>query len=150
MPAIAPDLARRSFLLALAAPWFAPLIADTRQEILDLLTALASALSEGNGLAFLDRVDHAMPDYHQLEQNILALTADNEIEASIDILKQEGDDPALSLELDWYLQIRAREFNGPIERRHETVKCRLERGKKKKWKIVAIQPISFFAPPTIR
>lgn len=133
----------------MVAPLFAPLVADPRQEILDLLTALASALSEGNGLAFLDRVDHAMPDYHKLEQNILALTADNEIEATIDILKQEGDDLAQSIELDWFLQIRAREQNGPLERRRETVKCRLERGKKKKWKIVAIQPIAFFAPPAV-
>jgi hypothetical protein len=150
MPVTAPELARRPFLLALAASLVARLAADTGQEILDLLRSLASALSEGNGLGFLDHVDHAMPDYRKLEQNILALTADNEIEATIDILKQEGDDLTQSLELDWYLQIRAWEQNGPLERRRQTVKCRLERGKKKKWKIVSIQPIALFAPPAIK
>ena len=127
----------------------APLVADTRQEILDLLTDLASALGEGNGLAFLGHIDHAMPGYQKLEQNILALTEQNEVSAAIDIVKQEGDDHAQNVELDWLLQIRAREDNGPIERRRETVKSRLER-QKKKWKVVSIEPITLFAPPAVR
>ena len=127
----------------------APLLADTRQEILDLITELASALSEGNGLAFLDHIDRAMPDYQKLEQSILALTEQNEVSAAIDILKQEGDDRTQTVELDWLLQIRSREDSGPIERRRETVKCRAER-KKKNWKIVSLDPIALFAPPAVR
>jgi hypothetical protein len=131
--------------MALAAPLFG----DTRQEIMDLLAALASALSESNGLAFLDRIDRTMPDYHQLESNILALTEQNEVSASVDILKQEGDDHSQSLEVDWFLQIRSREQSGPLERRRETVKCRVER-QRKKWKIVCLQPITLFAPLRVR
>jgi len=127
----------------------APLLADTRQEILDLITELASALSEGNGLAFLDHIDRAMPDYQKLEQSILALTEQNEVSAAIDILKQEGDDRTQTVELDWLMQIRSREDSGPIERRRETVKCRAER-KKKNWKIVSLDPIALFAPPAVR
>ena len=145
MPATAPNLARRAFLMALVVP----LLADTRQQILDLITDLASALSEGNGLAFLDHFDHSMPDYQKLEQNILALTAQNEVSAAIDILKQDGDDHAQTIELDWFLQIRSREDNGPLDRRRETVKCRVERNKKK-WKVVSIEPIVLFAPPAAR
>jgi hypothetical protein len=126
-----------------------PLIADTRQEMLDLLAALASALSEGNGLAFLDRVDHAMPDYRKFEQNVLALTEQNEITASIDVIKQEGDDHTQALELDWYMEIHSLEPTGPMDRRREMVKCRVER-QKKKWKIVAIEPRTLFAPPAVR
>ena len=145
MPATGHELARRAFLMALAAP----LLADTRQEILDLITELASALSEGNGLAFLDHIDRAMPDYQKLEQSILALTEQNEVSAAIDILKQEGDDRTQTVELDWLMQIRSREDSGPIERRRETVKCRAER-KKKNWKIVSLEPIALFAPPAVR
>jgi len=145
MPATGHELARRAFLMALAAP----LLAGTSHEILDLITDLASAMSEGNGVAFLDHIDHAMPDYQKLEQNILALTAQNEVSAAIDILKQEGDDRTQTVELDWLLQIRSREENGPIERRRETVKCRAER-KKKRWKVVSIEPIALFAPPAAR
>jgi len=127
----------------------AALVADTRQEILGFLGELASALSEGNGLAFLDRVDHSMPDYYQLEQNILALTEQNEVSCSIDILKQEGDEQSQTLELDWFMQIQSRAMFGPLERRRQTVKCRLER-RKKKWKIEAIEPITLFAPTAVR
>ena len=142
MPATAPEIARRAFLAALAAPLFA----DTRQEIIDLFTTMASALSEGNGLAFLDHVDHAMPDYGKLEKYILALAAQNEVMSSIDVLKDEGDANAHTAELDWFLQIRSREQSGPLERRRQIIKCRLERPKKK-WKVMAIEPVSFFAPP---
>lgn len=142
MPATAPEIARRAFLAVLAAPLFA----DTRQEIFDLFTTMASALSEGNGLAFLDHVDHAMPDYGKLEKYILALAAQNEVMSSIDVLKEEGDDHTQTAELDWFLQIRSREQGGPLERRRQIVRCRLER-LKKKWKVMAIDPVGFFAPP---
>jgi hypothetical protein len=142
MPATAPNIARRAFLMAIAAP----LLADARQEVFDVFTAMASALSEGNGLAFLDRVDHSMPDYEKFQRNILALTEQYEVLSAIDVIKEEGDDHAQTAELDWILQIRSREETGPLERRREIVKCRLERQKKNKWKVVSIEPLSFFAP----
>jgi len=144
MPATAPEIARRTFLAALGVPLFA----DTRQQVFDLFTTMASALSEGNGLAFLDHVDHAMADYGKLEKCILALTAQNEVMSSIDLLKDEGDDHAQTAELDWFLQIRSREQSGPLERRRQIVRCRLERPKKK-WKVTAIEPVDFFAPPAL-
>ncbi len=143
MPVTAPDIARRTFLAALAAP----LMAGTEQEVLDLFTDLASALSEGNGLAFLDRVDHSMPDYEKLQRNILALVEQNEIVAAIDVLTDEGGDHTRAAQVDWLLQIRSREETGPLVRRREIVKCRLDRVKKK-WKVASLDPISLFAPPT--
>jgi len=142
MPVTAPEITRRAWLIALAAP----LLADTRQDILDLFTAMASALSEGNGLVFLDHVDHSMPNYQKLEQNVLALVAQNEILSSLDVLKQDGTDEEQDVELDWFLQIRSREENGPLERRRQSVKCRLMRTKKK-WKVTSLEPVSFFVPP---
>jgi hypothetical protein len=133
------------FLMALTAP----LVADTHQEILDFLGALTSALSEGNGSAFLDRVDQTMPDYYKLEQYIDALTAEDEVSCSIDLLKQEGDGQAQTIQLDWFLQIHSRDVVGSVENRRQTVKIHLER-KKKKWKIVSLDPITLFAPPGVR
>lgn len=133
------------FLAALAAPVFAA----SQESPLDFITKMASALSEGNGLAFLDRVDHRMPDYQTLERNILALTAQNEVLSSVERLKDEGDENTRNLELDWFLQIRSRETNGGIERRRQTVKCGIER-QKKKWKVMSLAPVSLFAPPVPR
>jgi hypothetical protein len=135
-------MARRVFLAALAAPLFA----DARQDTFDLFTAMAAALSEGNGLAFMEHVDHSTPDYEKLQKNIVALAAQNEVMSSIDVLKQEGDDREQTVELDWFLQIRSREQTGPLERRRQIVKCRLQRVKKK-WKVMAIDPVGFFTPP---
>ena len=143
MPATAPDIARRTFLAVLAAP----LIAGSQQDVLDLFTDLASALSEGNGQAFLDRVDHSMPDYEKLQRNIMALVAQNEIVAAIDVLEDEGDDHTRAVKVDWLLQIRSREETGVLVRRRETVKCRLTR-LKKKWKVASLDPISLFERPT--
>jgi len=126
-----------------------PLVADTHQEILDFLGALAAALSEGNGSGFLERVDRAMPDYYKLAQYIDALTAEDEVSCSIDLLKQDGDGQTQTLQLDWFLQIHPRDFLGSVESRRQTVKIRLER-KKKKWKIVSLDPITLFAPPGVR
>jgi len=145
MPVTARDISRRALLATLAAP----LLADASREAIDLFSVLASALSEGNGLSFLDRIDHAMEDYQKLEQDILALTAQNEVLSSIDVLKQEGDDHARAVEVDWFLQIRSREQSGPLERRREIVKCRIEL-KKRKWKVISLEPLSFFAPPETR
>jgi len=145
MPVIGRDCARRTFLMALAVP----LLADTHQEMSEFLGALAAALSEGNSSAFLDHVDQAMPDYYKLEQYVDALIAQDELACSIDILKQEGDDQAETLELDWFLQIHPRDVIGNVENRRQTVKARIER-KKKKWKIVALEPITLFAPPGVR
>jgi len=146
MPVIVPEITRRGWLIALAVPLLAPLFGDVRQDILDLFTEMASGLSEGNGLAFLERIDHSMPDYHKLEQNILALVAQNEILSSIDVVKQEGNGEEQTVEVDWFLQIRSREETGPLERRRQIVKCRLRRTKKK-WKVLSLEPLAFFAPP---
>jgi hypothetical protein len=87
-----------------------------------------------------------MPDYGKLEKYIIALAAQNEVMSSIDVLKDEGDAHTHTAELDWFLQIRSREQSGPLERRRQIVHCRLERPKKK-WEVMAIEPVSFFAPP---
>jgi len=146
MPATGRNLARRFFLLILAA---APLAADTHQDILDFLGSLAAAISEGNGSAFLDRVDRSTTDYYTLEQYIDALSSLYSVSCSIDVLKEEGDDQSRTLELDWVLQIHPRDGLDNVENRRQTVKAKVER-KKKKWKIVALEPITLFAPPAVR
>ena len=49
-----------------------------------------------------------------------------------------------SIDLDWVLEIRSLEQDGPLVRRREVVHCEL-RKEKKQWKIVALKPIDFFA-----
>src|SRR5712692_302626 len=101
----AQPLSRRVILALLAAPL--PLFrpgsagaADSHQEVFDLLTEMASALSEGNALAFLKPIDRAMPDYQKLQDNVVALVAQNDLASSIEVLKEQGNEKRREVELD--------------------------------------------------
>src|SRR5258705_5638634 len=120
---------RRLFLLASLTAALTP--ADTREEIIELFGAMASALSENTPGIFLRAIDPAMPGYAQLEANITALAAQNDLSSSIEINKQEGNDSAQVVELDWILEIRGRGQSHIFERRQTIVRSRLERLKKK-------------------
>ncbi len=121
-------------------------LADTRQELIDVFGAMASALSEGNPAVFLRAVDPSMPGYARFAGAVRALAAQNDVSSSIEIGKQEGDGRVQTVELDWLLEIRGKEQSHLFVRRQTTVKCRLER-RGGKWRVVSLEPASFFAPP---
>src|SRR5260370_26545619 len=120
--------------------------ADTTQELVDVFGSMASALSEGNPAVFLRAIDPSTPGYAELARNVNALANQNELTCSIEIVRQEGDDRAQTVELDWLLEISGKSQSHPFLRREATVKCKLER-RKNKWRVVSLDPTSFFAPP---
>jgi hypothetical protein len=111
-----------------------------------LFATTATALSDGNPAVFLRAIDPALPDYGRFTADVRALTAQNELSSSIAIVSQEGDDAVQSVELEWLLEIRGRDQTHIYVRRQSVVKCRLER-QKKQWRIIALDPASFFSPP---
>lgn len=133
---------RRQFLPLLATPLFA----DAQEQVYDFFAALASALAEGNPIAFLKAFDSSMAGYQELQSNITALTNQCEVQSSIDVLVNDGDDSRRSVEVDWFLQIRSKQDTGQLVRRRERIKVGLQRVKKK-WRAVSLEPVSFFAPP---
>ena len=136
---------RRLFLLTIAATALAP--GDTSQELIDLFASMASALSESNPDVFLRAIDPAMPGYDRFAANVRALAAQNALSNSIEIASQKGDDRVQVVELDWLLDIRGKGGSLLFVRREVIVECRVER-QKKKWRIVALEPADFFAPPS--
>jgi hypothetical protein len=122
------------------------LIGDTHDEIVDVIGNMANALSTVNAPKFMDAFDKTMPEYETLKSNVPALMNQSEITSSIEIIKEDGDDTKRVLDLDWYLEIRSRLPDGPIERRREIIHCELVRKDKKHWKIVSLKPMNFFAP----
>jgi hypothetical protein len=134
---------RRAFLVAL---WGARLAGDAKQQIFDLFTRIASELSADNPLAFLEAVDHDMPHYLDFQNDLTALADQADITNSIEVLSDEGDEAYRSEELDWFMQIVGKSESHPVEQRRAVVRFRLER-RGKKWKIVSIDPLRFFAPP---
>ena len=122
--------------------------ADAQQQIFDLFTKIAGALSDDDAAMFVEAVDPSMPDFQNFRREIVALTDVADLTNSIEVLSDKGDDTHREEELDWFLEIVGKSDPHPLERRREVVKFRLER-KGKKWKIVSIDPPHFFAPPKV-
>ena len=177
---------RRIFLLTMGGAASSAMVgvaraADAQQQIFDLFTKIASALSDDDPAMFIEAVDPGMPNFQDFRRDVVALTdlADvtNSIEAvdpdmpnlqdfrrdivaltdlasitnSLEILADSGDDTHRAEEVDWFLEIVGKSDPHSLERRREVVKFGLERkgNKGKKWKIVSIDPLHFFAPPKI-
>jgi hypothetical protein len=141
MPVIA-----RSGGFAACAMLAGMLLADASAEVRDLLRDAAGAMAEGNARRFLSFVDPSLPGYARLGRDVTALIEQYEVTSAIEPLSDEGDEQSRTLQLDWYLQIRTRDLTGVLERRRQAIKCRVEK-RGKKWRITALEPLEFFAPP---
>ena len=105
-------------------------------------------MSENNAEKFLAYVSPELKT--KLEGNIRALLLRHEITSSISPLSNEGDDQKRTLELDWYVEIRARGTEMAIERRRQTIRCVVEKNaKKKRWLVTEVTPAEFFASPSV-
>jgi len=136
---------RRVFLLSL---WAARLAAQAKDEILELFTKIASEMSADNPLIFVDAVDHDMPHFQDFQNNLTALIAQADVTNSLEVLSDTGDDDHRVEQVDWFMQIVSKADPTSVERRRDVITFRLERrGKKRKWKIVSIDPLNFFRPP---
>jgi hypothetical protein len=143
----------RSAALVCIATAFA--CADAHDDVVEVVTSMAGALTEvsgdgagearGNVSKFMAAFSKDMPDYDTLKNNVTALVNEGEVSSSIQPLNEDGDDKTYKIDLDWLLQVRSLEQDGPIMRRREVVHCEL-RQEKKHWKIVALTPLDFFAP----
>ena len=136
-------MTRRELLFAMMA---APLRADDAQDVWDLFTQMASALSEGNEVQFLTAFDRSMAGYQTLETNVSALLRQAEVQSSIEVLSDAGNGVSRSVELDWFLQIVEQQEAAGSTRRRERVRCKLAK-QGKKWRITALEPLALFAPP---
>jgi hypothetical protein len=154
MRAIVRKTARSAALLCIAAVFAG---ADAHDDVMEVITSMAGALSEtgdravartANVSKFMSAFSKDMPDRDTLENNVTALANSADVTSSIEPLTEDGDDQARKIDLDWLLEIRSLEQDGPLVRRREVVHCEL-RKEKKQWKIVALKPIDFFAPANL-
>jgi hypothetical protein len=128
--------------------------ADAHDDVIEVITSMAGALTEvsgtgagvvrGNVSQFMSAFSKDMPGYGTLENNVTALVRQAEVSSSIQTVSENGDDKARTIDLDWVLQVRSLEEDGPVVRRREVIHCEL-RKEKKHWKIVSLSPLDFFA-----
>jgi hypothetical protein len=115
--------------------------ADERTEILELVSPLASALSNGDADAFMRRIPDDAPNRTQLGNSIRALLAQAEMTCSIQLRSYEKG----VAELDWYMEIRSRATASVMERRKQIVTVRLRNRE-----VFSIEPVDFFKPAAVR
>jgi hypothetical protein len=152
MRAIVRNTARCTALFCIAAAFAC---ADAHDDVMDVVASMAGALTEvsgdaagtvrGNVSKFMAAVSKDMPDYDTLKNNVTALVDEGEISSSVLPLTENGDTQTYKIDLDWLLEVRSLEQDGPLVRRREVVHCEL-RKEKKHWKIIALKPLDFFAP----
>ena len=136
-------IARNLVIVAAAAAVLG--LADTHSDVLELFASMTSALSDDNPAGFMKAFDKNMPDYDKLAGYVDGLIREAEVSASIEPIKDEGDDVKRSVDLDWTLQIRSRQMAGPMVERHQAVHVELAK-QKKHWRIVSFTPVDLFAP----
>ena len=126
-----------------------PLLGDAEQDVTDVVTTLASALSDSNPQHFLAALDREMADYRQIERAVTALANDTAINCSVDLIGTRGTETAREADLDWYMVLRSQQDQNLIERRRTKVTVKMEK-RGKKWLVTAFSPLSVFAPMTAR
>ncbi len=139
MPAIVRNLVVAGIAAAVLA------FASAQSEIMDLLGDMTASLADDNAAGFMSGFDKSMPQYGALSGYMDALVGEAEITCNIELIKSAGDDSKRSADLDWTLHIHSREAAGPTIQREQAVHIELVK-RKKRWKIVAIGPLDFFAP----
>jgi len=122
----------------------------------DLISDAVTALTEVSGdphtasppvpARFLAAFDPKMASFDQLRANVTGLLAQGNLESSVEMMSNDGDDRRREVELDWSLSLVNRITKIAIFHREEHIKCRLER-EHGKWRIVSLDPLSFLAPP---
>jgi hypothetical protein len=121
------------------------LLGDPERDITNVVSTLASALSENNPQLFLRTLDHDMPAYHQLEHDLTALVADTDIGCTIELTRNSGSETGQQADLDWYMVLRSQQDQNVIERRRTKVTIKIEKHGKK-WLITSFTPLTIFQP----
>jgi len=128
--------------------------ADAEDETWELVASAARALVEATALRppyrspvpFLSYFDPKMAGFETLRDNVTALIDQVDLQSTIDPLRNEGNDRAREMTLDWLLTMSDPGSSIVSTRREAEIRCRVEK-QGKKWRIVSLEPVSFFAAP---
>ncbi len=140
---------RRDLLAILAVLPASAARADPASEIWDVVAKMAAALAEGNAPGFLKRLDPRMPGYVDLVTGINGMLMQADAHSGISAISNNGDDRERTLELDWELRLKRKGDDLRIDVRRQAVTVKFTR-EDSGWRVVSIDPLSFFAPPNFR
>jgi hypothetical protein len=129
--------------LLLALAFF---LSDPDCRSCDLLEHVAAALSESDGAKFMEFIDKSTPGYEEMATNVNALTAQQDIAASIDVLKETGSDQKIEALVDWFLECTSKDAVQHMTRRRMRVRITLAKMEKGRWKVIGMDPTAILDP----
>lgn len=158
MAATAPDarfITRRAWLRAASAA--APalllpraLLAGRSEDVMAVITYVATALTAGNPDDALLPFDPALPGLSTLAGYFEALCTEVTLHTDVDLLEETGSDTESNVLLRWTLDLRERMSNEELERREREVRVHFvpaaAKAKYGRWKIAAFGDIELFNP----
>jgi hypothetical protein len=117
------------------------------------IAKLATYISAGDSVGALEAFDKSLKDYGAISEDLTALSAQNEVLCSIDVVgDKEADDAKADihhLDLDWYMRLTSVADLGVTEARRVRVMVTIQRFKTK-WRITALSPATILAPIAIK
>ena len=113
---------------------------------LDAPEVSTQSTSSSRLLGFVQLFDPAMPGFDQLRNNVAGLLARGDVDLSVDLVSNEGDDRRRTIESEWTLDLVDSNTGISILRRTGSIVCQVAR-RKQDWRIVSLDPPAFFAPP---
>ena len=136
-----------ALLALLASPTVArSQVSDPAIAIKRLLLDASRSLQSANAALFMGLFDRASFDgYAALREDIGALAAHRRIASSVSVGVPEGGPVQWTASVDWLLELTPKLDPGPVERRRQTLRVSV-RKRGKRWRIVGLEPIGFFAP----
>jgi hypothetical protein len=116
------------------------------REAWDTLFAFAASLQNQDAVPGMEQFDRAMLGYTDLKTALTALWTRYQIEPSLDLKSNEGDDTHRTLQIDWVLTLQNQQDPVDSTRREASLVFKVAR-EAKGWRIVSLDPAAFFAPP---
>ena len=111
----------------------------------ETLTAMAAALSDNDTVKFMAYLDKSTPGYYDIEANVNALTAQQDVASNLDVLEETGDESQVVDTVDWFLQCTSQDGLEVVTRRRIRVKVTARR-EGKRWMVTALEPRSILDP----
>ncbi len=118
---------------------------DDVAAIRRLIRDASRALQAGNAPLFLAALDREQfPGMEAFGEALAALTAQRRIASSVESSLPVGGPEEWTVRVDWLLDLTHKIDPGPVERRKATLTVTV-RKRREKWRIVRLEPQSFFA-----
>lgn len=111
----------------------------------DTIAEMAGSLAESEPVAFFGAFSRAFPQREELFRNVRALEREFEIASTVDVITLAEENGEAALTLDWSVELRPRAGTGELVRRRERIEVKMRR-EGRHWRVISLQPLSFFAP----